>query len=249
VEIDGGMDGLPKAFLPALQGRIRFGAKVIALDQDASSVTVHYQNLLERGYVTADYAVITVPFSVLRYIEVLQPFSHGKQRAIRELHYDASTKVFAQCRRRFWEEDDGIHGGRMVTDLPVRTIYYPEHGRETGRGVLLASYTWSEDAQRWGSLAPTERIVQAVQSVSQIHPQICREFEVGSSKVWQDDPYAGGAYAVLNSGQLAPLHSHIIAPEGRFHFAGEHASLSHAWIQGAIHSGLRAATEVHRAAA
>ena len=39
-----------------------------------------------------------------------------------------------------------------MTDLPIRNLYYPEHGRETGRGVLLASYTWSEDAQRWGSL-------------------------------------------------------------------------------------------------
>jgi monoamine oxidase len=248
VEIEGGMDGLPKAFLPSLQGRIRFGAKVVALEQDAGSVTAHYQSLLEQGQVSADYGVITLPFPVLRYVDVLQPFSHGKQRAIRELHYDASTKVFAQCRRRFWEDDEGIQGGRTVTDLPVRTIYYPEHGRETGRGVLLASYTWGEDAQRWGSLAPQERIVQAVRNVSQVHPQICAEFEVGGSKVWQDDPYAGGAFAVFNPGQEASLLSHVIAPEGRFHFAGEHASLSHAWIQGAIHSGLRAASEVHRAA-
>ena len=29
------------------------------------------------------------------------------------------------------------------------------------------------------------------------------------------------------------------------HFAGEHASLAHAWIQGAIESGLRAALEVN----
>jgi monoamine oxidase len=41
------------------------------------------------------------------------------------------------------------------------------------------------------------------------------------------------------------LHEHIIAPEGRVHFAGEHASLAHAWIQGAIESGLRAAREIH----
>jgi len=40
---------------------------------------------------------------------------------------------------------------------------------------------------------------------------------------------------------------HDDEPEGRIHFAGEHASLAHAWIQGATESGLRTAHEVHQA--
>jgi monoamine oxidase len=166
-------------------------------------------------------------------------------RAIRQLHYDASAKIFLQCRRRFWEEDDGIVGGGTVTDLAVRNIYYPEHGRETGRGVLLASYTWSEDAQRWGSLSPSERIEQAVEDVAKIHPAIETEFEAGASKMWHDDEYAGGAFALFDPGQQTLLHESVQAAEDRLHFAGEHTSLAHAWIQGAIESGLRAAVEVH----
>ena len=47
-------------------------------------------------------------------------------------------------------------------------------------------------------------------------------------------------------GQLSNGWPELIAkPEGRIHFAGEHASLSHAWIQGAIESGVRAAAEIH----
>ena len=72
---------------------------------------------------------------------------------------------------------------------------------------MLASCTWGGDAWCWGSLAPQELIVQAVHGVSQTHPLICREFELGISKVWQDGPYAGGAYAVCNPGQLASLHT------------------------------------------
>jgi len=62
-------------------------------------------------------------------------------------------------------------------------------------------------------------------------------------------PSAGGALALFDPGQQTLLHRHIIAPEGRIHFAGEHASLAHAWIQGAIESGLRCAWEVHSAPA
>jgi monoamine oxidase len=245
--IEGGMDRLPLAFVPDLRRHIRFGARLVAIDQSDSAVTVHYQTAGGRATETADYAILTVPFPVLRHVEALKPFSRAKQRAIRQLHYDASAKILFQCRRRFWEEDDGIFGGGTVTDLPIRAVWYPDHGRETGRGVLLASYTWSEDAQRWGSLAPADRIAQALENLTVIHPQAAREFEVGASYMWHDDPFAGGAFALFDPGQHTLLHDAIVAPEGRILFAGEHASLAHAWIQGAIESGLRAALAIHQA--
>jgi monoamine oxidase len=246
VQIEGGMDMLPRAFVPELRRRIRFGAKMVALDQSPDGVTVHYQTAGGRFSETGDYAILTVPFPVLRHMEVLKPFGRPKQRAIRQLHYDASAKVFVQCRSRFWEEVDGIFGGGSFTDLPIRVVFYPEHGRETGRGVLLASYTWAEDAQRWGSLSPGDRIVQALENLACIHPRIAEEFEVGASKMWHDDEFAGGAFALFEPGQQTLLHDHIVGPEGRVFFAGEHTSLCHAWIQGAIESGLRAASEVHQ---
>jgi monoamine oxidase len=247
VEIQGGTDRLPHAFLPELKDNIHFGAKMIAMDQSPDSVTIHFQTPAGRFSETADYAIITIPFPVLRHVEVLKPFSRAKNRAIRQLHYDASAKILFQCKRRFWEEDDGIFGGGTITDLPIRNLYYPDHGRETGRGVILASYTWSEDAQRWGSLKPDDRIAQALENVAQIHPQVMKEFEVGTSWMWHDDEFAGGAFALFDPGQQTLLHDEIVKPEGRIHFAGEHASLYHAWIQGAFESGLCAAIAIHQA--
>jgi monoamine oxidase len=247
VTIAGGMDQLPRAFLPELRGRIRFGARLLAYSQDAGGATAWFARGGGRQEVRADQLIITVPFAVLRHIEVLTPLSRAKARAIRQLHYDASAKVFLQCHRRFWEEDDGIVGGGTITDLACRALYYPEHGRETGRGVLLASYTWGADAERWGSLPEHDRITQVVENVAEIHPQILEEYEVGTSKVWHSDPYAGGAFALFEPGQQRLLHEAICTPEGRILFAGEHASLAHAWIQGAIESGLNAAVAAHAA--
>ena len=246
-QIVGGSDRLPHAFYEELVPHIRFGAEVTSLDQEPDKVIAHFKTAAGRFRAEADYMICTIPFPVLRHIEVLKPFSHAKQKAIRELHYDASTKIFLQCRHRFWETEESIFGGGTITDLAIRNLYYPEHGRETGRGVLLASYTWSEDAQRWGSLSPRDRIEQAIEDVAQIHPQILKEFEGGASLAWHDDPYAGGAFALFEPEQQTRLYDTIIAPEGRIHFAGEHASLAHAWIQGALESGLRAAYEVNEA--
>lgn len=245
-EIIGGMDHLSHAFLPTLNPHIRYGAKMVAIDQSESEVIIHYQTSAGHFEARGDYVIITVPFPVLRHVEVLKPFSRPKQRAIRQLHYDASAKIFFQMKRRFWETDENIHGGGTVTDLAIRNLFYTNYGKQTGRGILLASYTWSEDAQRWGSLPPHERISQALENVSAIHPQAKTEFEAGASHMWHDDPFAGGAFALFDPGQQTLLHDEIVKPEGRIYFAGEHASLYHAWIQGAFESGIHAASEIHK---
>jgi monoamine oxidase len=248
-EIAGGMDLLPRAFYRELREDVRFGAEVHAIEQDDAGVTVHYRGPAGRFSATGDYAICAIPFSVLRDIEILgTPFSREKQKAIRELNYNASSKILFQVRHRFWEAQDGIVGGTTVTDLPIRRICYPSFSDpDDERGTLLASYTWGQDALRWGAMSADDAVEQALEDVAQVHPSITAEFEVGAFHAWYDDPWARGAFALFEPEQQTRLQPAIVAPEGRIHFAGEHTSLYHAWIQGALESGIRAAREVHEA--
>ncbi len=246
-EIVGGMDLLPRAFYGQLEDRIRFGAEVFAIEQDLDGVTVHFKTEAGRYTERGDYAICAIPFSVLRQVEVLTPFSREKQRAVRQLNYSASTKVLFQVRERVWETDDGIFGGATVTDLPIRRINYPTPDPSTPRGVLLASYTWSQDAARWGAMDEETRQEEALQDVGRIHPRIRDVYEVGASHAWDNDRFANGAFALFQPEQQTHLQADIVRSEGRIHFAGEHCSLHHAWIQGALESGIRAAQGIHTA--
>ncbi len=248
-EIVGGMDLLPRAFYEALKPNVRFGAEVTAIEQSPDEVTVHYKGPSGRYTVKGDYAICAMPFSVLRDVEVLgQAFSREKQKAIRELNYNASSKILFQVRHRFWEREDGIVGGTTVTDLPVRRIVYPSFSDPRDeRGTLLASYTWGQDALRWGAMDAESQIEQALEDVAQVHPSVTEAFEVGAVHSWYNDPYARGAFALFEPEQETRLQASIVQPEGRIHFAGEHTSLYHAWIQGALESGIRAAREIHEA--
>ncbi len=248
-EIVGGMDRLPNAFYEHLKPYVRFGAEVTAIDQSPNSVTVHYRGPAGRFSATGDYAICAIPFSVLRDIEVLgTPLSRLKQKAIRELNYNASTKILFQVQHRFWEQEDAIIGGTTSTDLPIRRICYPSFSDPNNeRGMLLASYTWGQDALRWGAMPAATMIEQALEDVAQIHPSVTTEFEVGAVQDWYGDPYARGAFALFEPEQQTRLQAAIVQPEGRIHFAGEHTSLYHAWIQGALESGIRAAREIHEA--
>jgi monoamine oxidase len=248
-EIAGGMDQLPVAFYEQLKPFVRFGAEVTSIEQSPDSVTVHYKSTSGRFSVRGDYAICAIPFSVLRDIEILgTPFSRDKQKAIRELNYNASTKILFQTRHRFWEHEDGIIGGTTVTDLGIRRIVYPSFSStDEERGTLLASYTWGQDALRWGAMGPETMVEQALEDVAAIHPSVTTEFEVGAVQDWYGDPWARGAFALFEPEQQTRLQASIVQPEGRIHFAGEHTSLYHAWIQGALESGIRAAKEIHEA--
>ena len=251
VEIRGGTDNLPRSFLPELRGDILFGAKLTRVSQDRTGVTVTYKTPLDSiNILTADHVILALPFPMLRQIEGLRDFSPGKWAAITGLNYDQSGKILLQCRTRFWEKD-GIVGGGSESDLSIRSTWYPQHANgwrgDTDRGILLASYTWARDARRWGHLSVEDQVQQATEDMERLHPQIKGEglIEGGTSVMWHNMPNFGGAFALFNPGQEERYYDVIRRREGRVHFAGEHTSLDHRWMEGAVESGIRTAVEVH----
>ncbi|RAL24051.1 flavin monoamine oxidase family protein [Thermoflavimicrobium daqui] len=249
-EITGGLDRLPKSFLPQLKNEILFNQKVVRVVQHPNSITVHatHTKTSKPLQIKGDLAIMTLPFSVLRFIK-LEPFhsiSHQKRKAIRELHYLAGTKIGIQFKNRFWEKE-GMFGGKSVTDLPMRFAYYPSHGFGKANGVVLGSYTLEDDALIWERFSKKEAVLKNLAQLAKIHgKQIFKEFVTGTMHSWLKYPYTAGAIAMFKPTQETVLYPHILKPEGRLHFAGEHTSLTHGWIQGAIESGIRAAYEINQ---
>lgn len=256
VEITGGMDQFSKAFAQNLAERdvpIQFGRRLVALDAGSPDGRVQMRfdpasPAAAPTVATADRVIVTIPFPALRYVKATPLFSHGKRKAIRELHYDASTKIMLEFSRRFWELDDGIYGGCTVTDLPSRFIYYPSHGWGDPSGVIISSYTWGDEARGWDSFSHDDQIRLALDDVAAIHGEDIRQYFVrGVVQSWATDHYSHGEAAMFYGGQLSELQASIPTAEGRVHFAGEHTSLKHAWIEGALESAIRAANEVNTA--
>lgn len=250
-ELTGGFDRLPRAFFPRLRENIRFGHKVEGIVQKPGRVHIQTRNPKsgESAAFEGDVAILTLPFTVLQHIDV-QPresFSFQKWKAIRELHYAPAVRTGIQFKRRFWERE-GLRGGKMITDLPVRFAYYPSHGiGSSGPGVVLASYTWEDDSMPWSSLSEAERVPSALHGLSRIHgPKVYQEFVTGTSFAWTRNPLSSGAFSLLKPFQNTEIGPHIATPEGRVHFAGEHTSSKPAWVEGAIESGVRVAMEVHQ---
>lgn len=258
-EIVGGTDRLPAAFAGKLKSKPRMGCQVIALAQDPArkkAAAIYLEDGREQR-AEGDFVLCTLPLPVLQRLRIDPAFSPDKQRAIREVNYDSSTKVLAVARRRFWETDDLIFGGGTYTDLPTGISYYPADNAtnkdpavSAGPGVMLASYTWGMAARRLAALMHKERSQLVLTHLARVHPQLSQKgiIRQTASWSWDNHPWSGGAFAWYMPGQYTALHKSVIAPEGRIFFAGEHASLTHTWMQGALESGLRAVREMTQAA-
>lgn len=248
-EIVGGFDRLPEALFARVCRHVRMGAEVFAIEQDTETVAVHFRTRTGRFTVHGDHAVCTLPLPALARVDITPTPSPGKLAALRQPRYRAATKVLLQTRHRFWEHPKyDIVGGSTDTDLPIGRICYPSHPDPASpRGVLLGSYTWGEAAQTWGEYDLDTRVERAIDALARVHPEIVEEFEVGASHAWGADRHAGGAFADFAPGQFERLYPDLITPQGRLHFAGEHCSVHHGWVQGALESALRAAGEIHTA--
>lgn len=106
------------------------------------------------------------------------------------------------------------------------------------------SYIYEALAVRYSAMSDDAQIQTSLNLYEQVHPGMRENFEGGVTWSWLNHPYSKGAYLVARAGDFQTIMPYVATPEGRIHFAGEHTSPWPGWIQGALHSGLRAAKEV-----
>ncbi len=249
VYIEDGADTLPYAFAPELMDCIRLGAEVHGIAQDRNGVTVHFRN--RAGYsqsVTADECILTVPFTLLRHMEI-HGLDANKWYTIRNVYYDRAHKIFMQFSERWWQTKYQISHGVTVTDLAIRNVIYTPAGQDERyhKGVLIASYAWGQDSMSYSMLSEEQRIAQALEDLSKIHPEARETFEFGISHDWALDPYAGGIGPLFRPHEMkSRFYDNIVRPVERIWFANDACDRRHRrWIEGALLAAVKNAYAVH----
>ena len=244
----GGMGMIGRAFGKQLAGVTRFNAKVTRIQQDERGVTASFVDSVRGGpvqTVNADWCVCTIPASILSQIPM--DIGPAMQRAIYAVPYAPSAKVGVQMKRRFWEEDEQIYGGITYTDQPNAIISYPSTDYfSSGKGVLLAGYTFGANAIEFTSMSPPERIAKTLEYCANIHPQVRTESDGGVAVAWHRVPWLLGCFGQWSEAIRAEHYKNMCAIDGRIILAGEHVSMIPAWQEGAVLSSLDAIGRLHQ---
>ena len=237
-KIKGGTDLLPAAFAKHLGNKIIYDAPVLRIEQDANAARVVFLKAGAPHTFTADSVLCTIPFSVLRDVE-LPALPDRKRDLIKRVRYDAVARVYLQAKNRFWEEK-GLNGFAF-TPAAIE-IWQPTWNQRGPRGILM-TYARPGEAERITNLKEKDRIETTLKQLDGIFTGLRENFERGATKCWLDDQWSRGAWAFVGFSDYATA----VRPDGRIHFAGEHMSAWPSWMQGALSSGLRAVKEIDEA--
>ncbi|MFF8835443.1 flavin monoamine oxidase family protein [Streptomyces sp. NPDC015130] len=178
----------------------------------------------------------------------------GAHRSVKDLGVtvpDGLKEYFSVFRPGAGRDPEAAHvrGGGAVGDNANRFMYF-EHATPvegSAGGIMLASYSWADDALKWDAFADEERYLRALAGVQAVFGRRCEVFFTNRCRTqsWMRDPYAYGEASVLFPGQHTELFPDVPTSEGPLHFAGCHTSIKPAWIEGALESAVRTALKVH----
>ena len=239
--IAGGNDLLPRAIAAALNGRVILQARVRTIRLDGRRVRAGFSLGGRLSEVAADFAVVAVPATTARRIRFTPGLPAPQRAALAGLRYGPATRVLLQFARPFWRAAKRPRA--FGSGLPIGAVW---DGSEDQRGpsailTLLAGGRASVQCRAIIADEGPAGIVARLRWLGKPTP-----LQAMWHTSWEDNPLAGGGYAVFPPGFDPALRAWLRRPAGRIMFAGEHTSDKwQGYMNGAIESGYRAAAEIH----
>jgi monoamine oxidase len=239
--VEGGTDRIAYGLAAELGGSIIYGARVDRIEHGDKDVAVRYLRDGQEHWLQGDNLILAIQYSCLNAIEVSPPLPSEKARFVSGMGFTAISRAFFQTRSRYWGEDGPEY--MAITDMPaigIRdcSVHLP------GKKGLVDCYVPGPGARALDALNEEARIERAGSWIDALLPGLSDQIEAFTYKSWGADPFARGGYAYCRPGEMKPTMAQAAKPVGRIYFAGDHLSPWPAWMQGAIHSGLRAAAEI-----
>jgi monoamine oxidase len=251
LEPTGGMDNFVKAFGRqslargggTIEGLVRFGAKVNAIEVSADKVTVAYQDRGSARALAADYCISTIPMPIFKDLKTNLPAAF--MDAARKLPIEAAGKVGWQA-ERFWETRDQIYGGISWTTDTISQIWYPSSGFLSGKGTLTGAYLYGKQVEAFNARPVAERLHIAREQGERLHEGYSKFVEHGVAIGWNNMEFARFGWADETDPAFGTNAEILATPQGRFHMAGDQITFWTGWQEGAIMSAWEAVKSIDR---
>jgi monoamine oxidase len=237
-EVEGGNQRLPEAMAKSLKGEVRLKKRVVAL----RSFDSHAEAVLDDGTIfRAKHVVCSMPLTAMRNIRFEPSLPSEFAMAVKTVRYQKITQIHMVAKDKYWEKDGRL--GNMWTDTEAGRTLVMRSGAGKGGDVTSASWHNGMLADMTDRLPEKEAKERVLKAIAAYRPSTKGKLEVTGMKSWQNDPFAGGAWAIWGPGQVQWVKA-TAQPLGRIHFCGEHTGQLSRGMEAAMESGERAAFEV-----
>lgn len=233
----GGLQRVPEAIGRSLGDAVRPGTPVVAIDLTSPARVTR----LDGSVLVADRVISALSFAALRHVDISPALEGAQAEAVQRMPYAATTRVWTDISRPFWD-DDGFEPS-LFSDTDLGMFWLTGSGTVAdpwmGMFLLTAERGTAIDRLPTADIAPylVDRLAVLRPSTrGAVHPFI--------TSSWGQDPLIGGARHLYGPGEVTRWAVPMIKPWHQLHFAGEHTRRREYGVEAALESADRVVAEV-----
>ena len=236
--IVGGTSQLPLAMAARLGDVIRLNRKVGRIEMSDTGALV---TCTDGAAYLARFVVSTLPFSVLRDVEIAGSDNPLARQAITTMPYANTARLYLTVDRPFWK-DDGLPAS-FSTDGPIGMFWAIDN--HTGEGSHRAMVVMvGKVANAIARMDHEEAEAFVLSELVRLRPASRGLLRYRTYKDWLRDPFQRGCGFSLAPGQVNGFARQMVKPWQVLHFAGEHTRRLDYGMEAAMESGERVAIEI-----
>jgi monoamine oxidase len=226
--------------------RLRLGAPVRRIEHGDDDVILQADGpdgapggLLAR----AERAIVAVPPTLAGRISYDPPLPARRDQLTQRMPQGTVIKTMAVYERPFWREE-GL-SGQATSDVGPARVVFDNSPPDGSPGVLLG-FLEGRLARQWGARPAAERRQAVLAGHARLFGERATRPTRFIERIWADEEWTRGCYGCLmTTGGWTEYGRALRAPIGQLHWAGaETATVWNGYMDGAVQSGERAASEV-----
>ncbi|WP_174187428.1 flavin monoamine oxidase family protein [Nocardia barduliensis] len=235
----GGMGAIYRPMAAELGDSIHLDQPVRCIHQDAGGVRVRAADLTVR----ARRAIVAVPLAIADKISYMPMLPVDRSFLHQRMPSGSVIKISVVYDEPFWR-GDGLSGQSAAPGSPATITI--DACTDTGRPGVLCVIIEGPIARRVGRLDDAERRELVLGALAERFGRKAGSPVDFVEQDWSTERYSGGGMlSHAPTGVLTQFGRALREPCGRIHWAGtESSAVMCGWIDGAIRSGERAASEV-----
>ena len=235
----GGNSQFINALARPLSSHIELNKQVATIKQHSNGVQVSCQ---DGSHYQAPHCICTIPFSVLRDIDMQVELPNFQRSAIEQLNYTAITQVHFEVSDDSWLED-GLPANIWSNGAVGRVFASKGSNNKVQH---LVSWVNGDAAKVLDKMSPKAAQQYIYQYLVRNRPSLTGKIKPVNITSWGKNPFAKGAYSSFAPGQVQKFAGKMGKSANRLHFAGEHTNHDYSGMESALVSGVDAANSVYR---
>lgn len=237
--VTGGTQGIAIKMAKQLGKRVMLRQPVLEIDQGAHVATVRTKT----SSVRSKRVIVALPPHLAGKISYPQGMTAMRSQLTQRVPIGSLIKTIAVYETPFWRAQ-GLNGQANSDQGPVKVMF--DASPASGTPGVLLGFIDGDDARSLDDVPASARRSAALESYVRYFGAQAGQPRTYFDEVWAREIYTGGCpVGVTAPGVLIEYGAALREPVGRMHWAGtETATVWTGYMDGAVQSGQRAASEV-----